>query len=39
MEKGGGSRKCKGGCGGVQRKDECRSKKAREIGYGRKKRL
>jgi len=39
MEKGGESRECKGSCGGIQRKDECRSKKVREIRYGRGKRL
>jgi len=31
MGKGGGLRKCKGGCGRVQRKNGCRSKKTREV--------
>ena len=35
----GGSRKCKGDCGEVQRKDECWSKKARETRYSKRKRL
>ena len=39
MGKGGGSIKCKGGYGEVQRMNECWSKKAREIGYSRGKRL
>ena len=34
-----GSRKCKRDCEGVWRKDECWSKKAKETGYGRRKRL
>jgi len=39
MEKGGGLRKCKRGCGGIRRKNECRSKKTREVEYSRRKRL
>ena len=39
MGKEGGSIKCKGDCERVQRKDECWSKKARETGYSRRKRL
>jgi len=31
MEKEEGSRKCKRSCGGVQRKNECRSKKVRKL--------
>ena len=34
-----GLRKCKGGCGGVQKKNECGSKKTREVGYSGRKRL
>ena len=34
-----GSRKCKGDCGGVQRKNECWSKKTRKTRYSKRKRL
>jgi len=39
MEKGGGLRKYKGGCRGIQRKNKYRSKKTREVEYSRIKRL
>jgi len=39
LGKKGGFEECKGSLGRIQRKDECRSKEAREDRYGRRKRL
>jgi len=39
MRKEGRFRKCKKNIGRIQRKDECRSKKARKDRYGRRKRF